>query len=409
MLKKLFYLFVFFAPFTSFFALGDWLRIPVLINLILFFVAVISVFKNKKIKNNWLLSEDSLLIGFLILVWVSFLFGTRNQRSFNHSLAYTNAVLLYFFLSKYVFKLLKISTIEVAKIIYWSFLAVSLIIIIDFIGINFFDFSLRRLFSDVNGKTSNMDYYIRWGFKRVGGVAEEPGSMAIFYNIYFGITLYYLNFNSSIKKHIGVLFIFILCHFFLFSSAGMTLPILAVCIIFIINILKKYKISVKQISVVLKIFVAIIFASIVIFLFDIEMPQEVKNFVNKILFNETGSYSSSGQRLKQWQRALSNFIKSPFLGNGPGFGVNEDREGYLSVYLTILSDVGIIAFLLFIYFMRILIQKIMRIDEPIRNFILFSAITSFLHLIIISDFYHAPVWILFFFIQNLYKEQKTFN
>ena len=93
----------------------------------------------------------------------------------------------------------------------------------------------------------------------------------------------------------------------------------------------------------------------------------------------------------------------------PGFGVHEDAEGYLSVYLTVLSDIGLLAFLFFVAFQEALIRKVMALKTLIRSFILFSVITSFLHLIIVADFYHAPIWILFVFIQLVYNEQKTIS
>lgn len=408
MIKKLFYLFIFFAPFTSFFALSAWLRLPVVINQIVFLFLIVGVFQNNSVKTKWIVKEDLFLIGFLVLVWLSFALGYREQRSFNHSLAYTNSILFYFFLSKYVITLLKISSVQISKIIYWSFVTSSLIIILDFIGINYLDFSFRRVFSEADGVISNMNYYIRAGMQRVGGVAEEPGHMALFYNIYFGISLYYLHQKEKRYNIKWILFLFVVSHFAMLSNAGITLPVIAGIIIFVLNKLTRLKITAKQLFWTLSIFVAIMLSYGIILFFNIgQSSQLLEEFLNKIFFNETAQHSSSGQRLKQWARALSNFVKHPVFGNGPGFGVNEDPEGYLSVYLTILSDVGIITFLLFISFQRELTKKVMKLNLPIRSFLLFCVITSFLHLMIVADFYHAPLWILFVFIQLVYKEQKT--
>lgn len=408
MIKKIFYTFVFFAPFTSFFALSAWLRLPVIINQLLFIMLIIGVLQKGKINVRWLLREDLFFLGFLVLVWLSFLLGFFEKRSFNHSLAYTNSILLYFFLSKYIIALFKISSKEISRIVFWSFCTSSFIIIIDFLGINFFDFSFRETFGEADGVTSNMNYYIRAGFKRVGGVAEEPGTMTLFYNIYFGISLYYLSFKDSIKTYIFIGLLFIICQFAMFSSAGIALSILALLIIFSINKLKKLTISTKQILTIIIITLLLIIVVVFIFIFDLgNISQVLENFFNKIFFNESHkSYSSSGQRLKQWLRALKNFIKSPIFGNGPGYGVNEDPEGYLSVYFTILSDLGIVAFLLFLSFQQTLIQKVMKLKPAYRALLLFSTITSFLHLIIVADFYHAPIWILFVFIQLVFKEKQ---
>ena len=407
MVKKLFYFFIFFAPFTSFFALTAWLRLPVIINQILFFLVILMIFKQNTFKTKWILKEDLLLITFLVLVWVSFLLGFREKRSFNHSLAYTNSILFYFFLSKYVITTLQISSIKIAKIIYWSFLTSSVIIIADFIGKNYYNFSLRDTFSAVDGATSNMDYFIRAGMFHVGGVAEEPGHMAMFYNIYFGISLYYIHSNENVKLYKWAILFFVIAHFAMFSNAGIVLPLIAVIIIFPLNKLRRLKITTKQLFALLVLLFSIIIVSGAFLFFDIGQTNQIlADFFNKVFFSETAEYSSSGQRLKQWERALYNFVKHPILGNGPGFGVNQDEEGYLSVYLTVLSDIGLIAFLFFISFQKVLMSKVMKLKGNIRSFLLFCVITSFLHLIIIADFYHAPLWILFMFIQLVFKENK---
>ena len=408
MIKKLFYLFLFFAPFTSFFAVSSWLRLPVVINQLLFVVLIIAAFKNNKVKTKWILREDIFLLLFLGLVWLSLLFGYLEKRSFNHALAYTNSIFFYFFLSKYVITLLKVSSVEIAGVIYRSFLTCSFIIVTDFIGKNYFNISLRQTFSEVDGAISNMDYFIRFGLYSVGGVAEEPGHMAIFYNIYFGISLYYLYLKKRFNNYRWLFVLFIICHFSLMSNAGIVLPIIAGFMIFMINKLKKLKISQKQVLIGLSTFVITALVIGIVMFFDIgKSSQFLEVFFDKIFFNESDrEYSSSGQRLKHWGRALSNFVKHPIFGNGPGFGVNEDTEGYLSVYLTVLSDIGLVAFLFFISFQEALIRKVMKLKREIRNFLLFCVITSFLHLIIIADFYHAPLWVLFVFIQLVYKEQK---
>ncbi|WP_406755307.1 hypothetical protein, partial [Tenacibaculum maritimum] len=122
MIKKLFYLFIFFAPFTSFFALSAWLRLPVIINQLLFITLLITLLKNNRINTKWLVKEDLYLLSFLGLIWLSFFLGFREKRSFNHSLAYTNAIIFFFFLSKYVIHFLRVSSIKIAKVFYLSFI-----------------------------------------------------------------------------------------------------------------------------------------------------------------------------------------------------------------------------------------------------------------------------------------------
>ncbi len=409
MIKKLFYLFIFFAPFTSFFAISAWLRLPVVINQLLFIFLLVGAFQHGKLSTKKIFKEDILLLVFLALVVVSFLLGFKEIRSFNHTLAYTNSIFFYFFLSKYSINLLSIKSIEIAKIIYQSFLVISLIIISDFLVKNYFDFSIRDIFSEVDGKISNMDYFVRFNYFRVGGVAEEPGTMALFYNIYFGISWYYLYQKSKTTNYIWIVILFIVSQFAMMSNAGITLPLIAVSLIFLINKLKKLTITNNQIFWVFSILLFLISSIVVFIFFDVgNSAQIAEEFLNKTFFNEGHEkYSSSGQRLKQWGRSIHNFLKHPIFGSGPGYGVNEDPEGYLSVYFTILADIGLIGLVCFLLFQKVLIEKVMSLSTPIRNFLLFSVITAFLHLIIVSDFYHAPIWILFVMIQLIYKEQKS--
>ena len=408
MQKKLLYLFIFFAPFTSFFAISAWLRIPVVINQLLFLFIFINILFHRKIITKWLYNEDLILLVFLLLVWLSFLLGFKEKRSFNHSLAYTNSILFYFFLTKYAIALLKISVTNISKMAYLSFIAISIIIIADFIGKNYFNLNIRNIFSTADGVTSNMDYFIRQGFYRVGGVAEEPGHMAIFYNIYFSISLIYLHNKNLIHKYKWIVLLFIICQFALYSNAGMALALLAAIVIFSLKKLKNVIISKRQLFWISGVFILIILLFTTLFYFKSNHATfllDAQNFINKIFFQEKGANTSSGARLHQWLRALSNFAKHPIFGNGPGYGVQQEHEGYLSLYLTILSDVGIFAFLLFMLFLLSLIKKVIKIKSVLSYFLLFGIITSFLHLFIIADFYSAPLWILFIFIQLVYKEE----
>lgn len=408
MIRKLFYLFIFFAPFTSFLAVSAWLRIPIVINLVLCLFVVIGLTQKGVLKKPWIQREDLVLLCFLFAVFVSFLFGFKEKRSVNHLLAYTNAILFFFFLSKLVIRQLSMNSKEISRVIYYSFVVCSILIISDFIGKNYLGVSLRNAFSTVDGKISNMDYFIRFGFYRVGGVAEEPGTMALFYNIYFGVSCYYLKIRQKKSRLYLASILFVISHFAMMSNAGIVLPVLAILMIFLFNKIEKLSITKNQLFYGIMLFVGSLIGAVAIFYFDVANTSQIaEEFLNKIFFNEDQSYSSSGQRIKQWSRALHNFVQHPILGWGPGFGVDQDQEGYLSVYLTILADIGILGFLLYLSYLEGLVKKVVKLPIDIRNFILFSLITSLLHLVIVSDFYHAPIWILFVLIQLLYNEQKS--
>lgn len=406
MTKKIFYLFIFLAPFTSVFPLSAWVRLPVLANLILFLVVVIGLLFYGKIKMNSVFQEDIFLLIFLGLVCISFILGFKEMRSFNHTLAYTNAIVFFFFLTKVVVVQFEISSVQIAKTMFFSFLVISLISIYDFVGINFYDFSLRNLFSTVDGKTSNMDYFIRGGLKRVGGVAEEPGTMALFYNIYFGASLFYL---TKTKRFFGITItalIFLISHFVIFSTAGIALSVIFFAIVFAIERIKQNKISPKTIKRSLNGLLIFFVATVTLFVIDAGgINDYFLEFLNKVMFNESGNVTSSGQRVYQWNRAFENFSIHPIFGHGPGYGVHEEQEGYLNVYLSILADMGAVAFLAFLLFLGLIFKKAFNLSQKTRPFLLFALFTSVSHLFIVSDFYHAPFWILLMLIQLVNSEE----
>lgn len=407
MIKKLFHLFIFLAPFTSVFPLSAWVRLPVLANLILFLLVIIGLLFYGKIKMSSVLQEDVFLLIFLGLVWISFLLGFKETRSFNHTLAYTNAIIFFFFLSKFVVIQLGISSLQITKTMFYSFLIISIIAIIDFVGINSYDFSLRNTFSTVDGKTSNMDYFIRGGLKRVGGVAEEPGTMALFYNIYFGASLFYLVKINRVFWCTIVALIFIITQFVIFSTAGIALSIIFFVAIFIFERIKQNKISPKTIKRSLNVLIIFFVATITLFVIDTGgINDYFSEFLNKVMFNESGNVTSSGQRVYQWTRAVENFSIHPIFGHGPGYGVHEEQEGYLSVYLSILADIGAFAFIAFLLFLDLIFKKAFNLSQKTRPFLLFALFTSVSHLFIVSDFYHAPFWILLMLIQLVYTEEK---
>ena len=407
MTKKLFHLFIFLAPFTSVFPLSSWVRLPVLANMILFLLVLIGLLFYGKIKMSSVFREDVFLLIFLGLVWISFILGFKETRSFNHTLAYTNAIIFFFFLSKFVVIQLGISSLQITKTMFYSFLIISIIAIIDFVGINSYDFSLRNTFSTVDGRTSNMDYYIRRGLKRVGGVAEEPGTMALFYNIYFGASLFYLVKINRVFWCTIVALIFIITQFVIFSTAGIALSIISIVAIFILERIKQNKISLKTIKRSLNALIILFVATVTLFVIDTGgINDYFSEFLNKVMFNEPGNVTSSGQRVYQWNRAFENFSIHPIFGHGPGYGVHEEQEGYLSVYLSILADIGIFAFLAFLMVIGLLFKKVQQISSKVRPFLLFAFLTSSTHLLIVSDFYHAPFWILLMLIQLVYTEEK---
>lgn len=398
MLKKLLLLFIFFTPFTSYFAISGWLRLPIVLSLITSLFFLVSFIQRKKIKFDFFFVEDIFLFFFLITVYISFLLGYLEIRSLNHTLAYTISILLFFFTTKLIISNTDVSIKDISKTACNSFYIVSLIIILDSLLKNIYDIELRSMFVEPDGKVANMNYYIRSGFYSVAGVAEEPGNMAFYLNIFFSFAAFY--YKSINKNLILLIVILIICQLMMLSSSGIANAIIALFLISFFSIFKNPKL-------ILSIFFFGLLSVIYITFFSNDRFKSNFNIIfNKVLFSES-KHSSSQARINQWSRGLDNFFKHPIFGNGPGFGVNEDQEGYLSVYLTILSDIGIIGFLLFALFLTIIFLKAYKIPKDFSKIVLFGIITSYLHIFVISDFYQPSFWILLIFVQLVHQKYKN--
>ncbi|TXK44905.1 hypothetical protein FVR03_13195 [Pontibacter qinzhouensis] len=408
MLKKLIGLFLIFSPFTSYFALSGWLRLPVMLLLITISAFLIKlIFKPKiKIKALKIKDYDILLIVFLGIVWVSFITGFANKRSFNHSLAYTFAIGAYYFILRIIVHYEKLDAGFIMKMFAISAVVCSCIITLDFILINVFKIGIRGYFINLDNGSANMLYYIRGRAWAVGGVAEEPGSMALLMNIIcpVGILYYKLRENQFMQYFLTILYLFSMI--FLFSAAGMLILILVYGFIFSCTFLLSKRITIKK-SNILAIFLLIGISALLVVKYYAVLEKPLNELSDKVLF-KNNSYSAS-IRLHTWVTAFKDWFMNPFLGNGPGYGVEKYTLGYHSIYLTILADLGIFAIIAFVSFLIKFGGNLFWLNPQIRTYFMLPFLSTLVHLAIVGDFYHAPFWILLILIQLIQKDEYIRN
>ncbi len=274
-----------------------------------------------------------------------------------------------------------------------------IIIFTDWILVNFFSVEIRNIFTTVDGKIANMDYFIRKYFKSVGGVAEEPGSMAVLLNIYAPISIFYLLKVKKYRAGIILFFFYALSLFFLTSSAGIFFPILGFLTAYSLNVIMTGRVNKSFFRVlsgvlVFMVLLTIIYSEYILFLID-EITRKITLDTNDV---------SASIRSKNWIIGLTQWMHAPILGKGPGYGVELLGKGYHSVFLTILSDLGVFAFSFFGLFMVFVLRKILRLrkDDRFVFLMVFVSVTS--HFFIIGDFYHSPFWIFLFLVQKVHGE-----
>ena len=396
MLKRAIGFFIIFSPFTSYFAVSPWLRFPVLIIIFVYLLFLIKIVLARKIPTQLLSKiavDEAVLLLVLICVAFSFIF---NGTGLNHLLAYGFAFTICYIYLKKIIEYEKIAFLFVLRMFACSSFICGLIIILDWILINLFSVGFRKFFVSVDYKTANMLYYQKEYFTTVGGVAEEPGSMALLMNIIFPLGLLYLKLRGKHWRFMLLLGVYVLSSFFVFSAAGIIAVSIAFGSVLVLNLLRRTRGSkIRQKPLIVFCFIS---AFVVGFgLIGISRNIEVirsqgVELKDKITFSEQNV--SADIRIETWRSAIERWGTSPIWGNGPGDGVKRSGSGYHNVYLTLLADAGLFSVLLFLFFLMLQFFKLRAVPSGYRVYIFVALFSTVIHFSIVGDFYHAPFWIL---------------
>ena len=119
-----------------------------------------------------------------------------------------------------------------------------------------------------------------------------------------------------------------------------------------------------------------IFLSIVVFGLFVKYYQVISDYSQYLAIIDkltlSGNTASDSDRTAAWSTAIADGFSSPLLGNGSGYGKIARENGYLSVFLLMLGDYGIIAFLLFTTLWILLWYKVIMVKDKIRPYLLLS-------------------------------------
>lgn len=390
--KSFLFLFIILFPFTSWFALNDLLRLPVLLAVLISISLFIQIVK-KRNHLKFLFKINGTEFLFLVFIVVSLVSYINNYSRSN--LNYLIAFIFIFFCYLYVLRrLLIINDVKreyIVKAFYASTFVLLSVIYIEFIFLNLFGFSIRPLFM-ISEEAYNMIFYVRGNglFLSGGGGAEEPGAMAAFLNVVAPIGVYY---SIEIKKSYKLLFFYLVALIMLFSTAG--LITLLISTIFLILYLRSWKLLVAS-------FVIVLCTVFIIF-----QTNLISGLIDRILLDPEAV--SSFHRVTAWDLAITNFVEAPILGNGPGYATKAYEMGYMSVYLTVLSDIGVIAFIVFSSIVILTFRKIFKIKGALKYYLLISFSTVCIHYSIMSNFYHAHFWLMIVVINYLAYNENNPN
>lgn len=404
MIKRLLLLFVAFSTFVSWFAISSWLRLPVTLILI---IAVLSVpflilQTFKRPLGLIVEKEDLFLIGLVVMVWISFTLGYKAPRAFNHSLSYTFSIFVYLLFFKLVYYRNRLTIPEVCGAITVCLFMSDFIVILEWVSINYFYYPIREFFITGGEGTSNMAFYTQKFFYSVAGVTEEPGHSAYFVNVYFPFAIYYL---KEIRKDTLLLYITISLHLlaliFLASAGGWVFLFISFALFNLPEITK----IIRKYYWVLAIPVAVLALSTTFKPF-----REYFNLYYDYVKEKTtlsDENASSKERKIKIASAFDEWYDTPLFGKGPGYGVETYETGYFNTYVTILSDIGLIAFLFALIFGFFILKRYLLLDPILKYYFGISICYLLLHSSICVLYYHFPFWLPILMVQLAYRERHN--
>lgn len=370
---------VFSLPFTAWFALGPWLRLPVIFLLIMFFVTVLYAAPRKFGKVKFDLG-DCLVFLFALVCAFS---GLANIDQFvakdvNNFIAIMFVAFVMYLVPKKYFEctVTKCNIAQLNNAIAVSYMVASAMVIADFLLVNLLNYRVYDLF--VISRVGNADYFVRGGgLITPAGPAEEPAATAFFLNILFFLALAY-NQRSLIKN--TCLFLWhLLCLIALGSSAGLVFFVLSIFFASLFFFEKKYlKWYISSAALVL-----LFYPYLLGYLNSISL-------IDKVFFREENV--SSSLRISSWMlfyESLFDDYKEILFGHSPAYSKLVVETGFHSSYFTILSNYGLIAFALYILFMAHIFHYAMR-----QNLFVLAAFLVIIFNSAVGDYYYQPIiWI----------------
>ena len=173
------------------------------------------------------------------------------------------------------------------------------------------------------------------------GIGTDPNNMAVFYLFAISISLWLIIYE---KKNIWINSLIFLINTFalgLTGSRGGIITFLAIILCFmILTDTSREKLK----NVLFKILLFAFIIMVIYWGFFLILPEEI--FERILTFD---SYDSGSNRDILWRNTWSLFTEYPFFGAGWGsyYGYNGFFNAVHNTYLAMLSDVGVIGFLLF--------------------------------------------------------------
>lgn len=304
------------------------------------------LFNYKKLKRMLINANrfSKLVFSFYLLIMLSTILNYAfKYSSINTQLLFNLQVLYLYGFSIYIYILTFRDKFSFNKM--YFFLMISLIVLTFSMAYSYFNSDLSLIWGKGYGLISNARITNLLGANfRLSGYAEDPNYASLSLVIGMISTLFYV---KDYRKYIIIL-IFSFAYIFTASKTLIIALLFAISVYLYRQFFVNKKIELRYKAYIF-LFVGILLISLAPLLIGV-----LKHFTNSTIFDMFGT--SLGLRFKMWDSAVSLFIKSPVLGNGLGtartaFSLVEG--GWMvqthNTYLQILSENGLIVFVIYIY------------------------------------------------------------
>ncbi|SEA09408.1 hypothetical protein SAMN04487851_102271 [Prevotella sp. tc2-28] len=384
-----------FSSFTVWFALTPYLRWNIFLILLLCGVNAILYLSLPKLslpKDSFV--ENVIMIMLVVIISLSFIFNiifNPHPKLLSNFLGMLVVIVVfYFYYNAVIYSYIK--TDLIIKWCAYGGVLVILISVLDGVLANFFNIRIHDWF--VYGFPGNASYFDRAIWSSPCSPCVEPAETALYINCLFPFCLYYF---KGIKKYYLII-LYIFCIFELFSSAGIFTMITGALFYLYMTQPKMKMFTILGVIFFFLLLLVIYYSE------SVSYYLEQLAFVEKITLS--GETASDSDRSDAWAKAIADGLKSPFLGNGPGYGKDTRETGYLSLFLLMLGDYGIIAFLLFIVFWFLLWYKTFLIKGRIRVYIILSFYSVTIAALLGDTSNSFVQWLLIPIIYKFYNNSK---
>lgn len=395
-MKAIVYLFLFSMIFTNAFALNSVITPAFAISFLLIFHFFL---QKKKI----VYEPFPYLLFFWLLLTFSFIVMSKGEKSLNHWFLWTFPFFSYYFVFKNeLFQLFTLSEIKykIFKYITYTTLFACSFSLLEFCFKNFLGIDLDFIPRGAVEEYNPFDSF----FFRARSFVEESGHFSFFVEIFGPLSVFWINRNLKSPFKLLSLVIILLGLMTTMSGVGLLLLGIYLFMLFDFNLFRKKTSTAVKVKV-------IFYAIGLFFLLFFIYPDLFSSILDLIAVKMDSDTTSNSDRVGRFAAIDKLSGVAYLIGYGPAAFSTLNVDSFISLYLGILMNTGIIGIILFTLLCLSKYRSIMRIKDIDCRFALkCSFIFACFHLAFIDIIYVPWFWVLLSLIDVIYiKEKKIYN